>query len=197
MIDIKELKARPIYGYLKWLTLAQAAAFQGWTALYTNFAVEAARVSGPENGIIQSIREVPGLLTIGVVALLLYFKEATLSSASIVLCGIGVAATGWFPSFSGLIFWTLVLSFGFHYFEAINQSLTLRHFELIEAPLVISRLRAFTALGSLAMGLAIVAFSGLDYRILFGLAGAVAIVAGAWSIFRRPSEANLPPQRRG
>ncbi|MDR1394982.1 MAG: MFS transporter [Deltaproteobacteria bacterium] len=197
MPDISQLKARPIYAYLKYLTLAQAAAFLGWTALYTNFAVGAAGLNGQENGIVQSIREVPGLLSIGVVALLLIFRESTLSSLSILVCGLGVAAAGWFPTFEGQIVWTLVMSFGFHYFEAINQSLTLQYFSIIEAPLIISRLRSFTALGSLTMGLIISIFSGLDFRILFGLAGSAAVIAGLWSFFNRPDPSGLPPQRRG
>jgi hypothetical protein len=197
VINLKELKARPIYGYLKWLTLAQAAAFQGWNALYTNFAVEVAHISGRENGVIQSIREAPGLLGLGVVALLLLFKETTLSSLAILVCGLGVIGAGWFPTFHGQIFWTLALSFGFHYFEAVNQSLTLQHFKLHEAPLIISRLRSFTALGSMFMGLTILLFSHLDYRILFGIAGSMAAVVGIWSFFHQPSSSNLPPQRRG
>jgi hypothetical protein len=195
--DIKTLKARPIYAYLKFLTLAQAAAFLGWTALYTNFAVDVAGLNGQENGIVQSIRELPGLLSIGVVVLLMLFRESTLSSFSILICGLGVAASGWFPSFHGLIFWTLIMSFGFHYFEAINQSLTLQYFDLTEAPLIISRLRSFTALGSLIMGILIMIFSNLDFRILFGLAGSMAIVASIWSIFNRPDNSGLPPQKRG
>ena len=33
-----------------------------WTLLYTNFAVESAHLSAADNGLVQSVREVPGLL---------------------------------------------------------------------------------------------------------------------------------------
>ncbi|MDR0548250.1 MAG: MFS transporter [Deltaproteobacteria bacterium] len=197
MIDLLELKSRPIYKYLKYLTLGQAAAFQGYNALYVNFAVEVARLNGQENGIVQSFKEAPGLLSIGVVFLLFFLRETTLTSLAILICGVGVAVMGWFPSFYGIIILTLVMSFGFHYFESVNQSLTLQYFKLIEAPLIISRLRAFTALGSLSMGLMILILAGLDFRILFGLAGSLAIMAAIWSFFNRPTPANLPPQKRG
>jgi predicted MFS family arabinose efflux permease len=92
----------------------------------------------------------------------------------------------------------LILSFGFHYYEAINQSLTLQYFDHSEAPIVISRLRSVTAQGSFAMGLAIVLLAGrLDYRVLFGAAGSVAIIAGIWALFHMPDRAGLPIQRRG
>ena len=198
MTSFAVLRKRPIYVYLMVLAFAQAAAFLGWNALYTNFAVEIAHLNGQQNGIVQSIRELPGLLSIGAIALLLVMSENTLCSLAVLVCGVGVMATGWFPTLWGQIAWTLTLSFGFHYFEAINQSLTLQYFDYTEAPVVISRLRAVTAQGSFAMGVVIVLLAGrLDYRVLFGLAGSVAVVAAFWSFFNRPDRSGLPVQRRG
>ena len=198
MASYQEIKSRPIYKYLMILTFAQAAAFLGWSALYTNFAVEVAGLSGQQNGVVQSIREVPGLLSVVVIALLLMMRETTLTSAAIFLCGVGVICTGWFPTFEGQIVWTFVLSCGFHWFEATNQSLTLQYFNATEAPLAISRLRSVTALGSFVMGLVILLLAGrLDYRWFFGLAGSVAVIAGVWSFFNRPPGTGLPPQQRG
>ncbi len=194
----REIKARPVYLYLMVLTFAQAASFLGWNALYTNFAVEMAGLNGQRNGVVQAVRELPGLLSVGVIVILWFMKETTLTSTAIFVCGLGVFITGWFPTFEGQILWTFVLSCGFHWFEATNQSLTLQHFSVIEAPLAIGRLRAVTAMGSFLMGLVILLLAGrLDYRWLFGLAGAVAIVASVWSFFHRPSNAGLPAQKRG
>ncbi|MDR2891558.1 MAG: hypothetical protein LBV80_00500, partial [Deltaproteobacteria bacterium] len=104
--------SRPMLLYLTVLTFAQAAAFQGWNALYTNFAVEMAHFTGEQNGIVQSVREIPGLLSVGVILLLCLMREVTLTSFCIVLCGVGVICTGWFPTLEGQLFWTLLLSFG-------------------------------------------------------------------------------------
>lgn len=198
MSSVQELKARPIYRYLSVLTFAQAASFLGWNALYTNFAVEAAGFNGQENGVVQAVREVPGLLSIGVIAVLLVMREITLTSFTILVCGLGVMGAGWFPTLEGQIFWTLALSFGFHFFEATNQSLTLQYFNTHEAPLVISRLRSMTAAGSFLMGLVIVALAGrADYRLLFGLAGAVAVISALWSFFNRPPSSGLTAQKKG
>ena len=180
------------------LTFAQAAAFLGWNALYTNFAVEVAGLDGRQNGIVQSIRELPGLLSVTVIVLLLMLRETTLTSLAVVLCGVGVIITGWFPTFEGQMLWTFILSCGFHWYEATNQSLTLQYFSVPEAPIAISRLRAVTAMGSFFMGLVILLLAGrLDYRWLFGLAGSVAVLAGVWSFFNRPSSQGLEVQRRG
>ncbi|MDR3204767.1 MAG: MFS transporter [Deltaproteobacteria bacterium] len=198
MPSIVELKKRPIYAYLMVLTFGQAASFLGWNAIYTNFAVEVAHLTGQQNGIIQSFRELPGLLSVGVIGLLLIFKENTVCSLSVLLCGLGVVCAGWFPTFWGQLWFTFALSLGFHYFEAVNQSLTLQHFELTEAPLVISQLRSVTAKGSLTMGLIIVLLSGtLDWRFLFGLAGSTALAAGIWSFWHKPDNSLLVVQRKG
>jgi hypothetical protein len=193
-----EIRKRPIYVYLMVLTFAQAAAFLGWNAIYTNFAVEIAHLDGQQNGIVQSVRELPGLLSVGAIALLLVMSENTLCSLAVLVCGLGVMATGWFPTMWGQIVWTFTLSFGFHYYEAINQSLTLQYFDHLEAPVVISRLRAVTASGSFIMGVAIVLMAGrFDYRLLFAVAGSVAVFAAGWSFFHRPDRSGLPVQRRG
>jgi Arabinose efflux permease len=187
-----------MYVYLMVLTFAQASAFLGWNTLYTNFAVEMAHLTGEQNGIVHSVRELPGLLSIGVILLLYLMREVTLTSFSILVCGIGVIATGFFPSFEGLMLWTFILSTGFHYFEATNQSLTLQYFSVTEAPLIISRLRSITALGSFLMGGVILVLADkLDFRWLFGIVGSIALCAGIWAIFQRPERAGLPKQRKG
>ena len=190
---------RPMYRYLTVLTFAQAASFLGWHSVYTNFAVEVAGLNGQQNGIVQSVREVPGLLSVGVVFLLFYLKEITLTSLTIIVCGVGVILSGFFPSFNGLIICTLLLSFGFHYFEATNQSLTLQYFSTLEAPLIIGRLRAMTALGSFIMGglILLMAWLSVDYIVMFSVAGSVALAAGVWSFFQKPEMKGLPVQRRG
>jgi hypothetical protein len=65
----------------------------------------------------------------------LVVKEHRLSALAIVVLGLGMALTGLLPSFSGLIFTTLIMSFGFHYFDTTCDSLTLQHFgELYHQP---------------------------------------------------------------
>ena len=155
-------------------------------------------MNGEQNGIVHSVRELPGLLSVGVIVLLLFMREVTLTSLAILTCGIGVIASGFFPSFEGLLVWTFILSMGFHYFEATNQSLALQYFSIQDAPLIIGRLRSVTGAGSFIMGSIILFLSGyLDYRWLFAIAGSVAIVVGIWALFQRPEAAGISRQRRG
>ena len=125
-----------MYLYLAVLTIASTIGLQTWTMLFNNFAVEIACLDGDRIGILQSIREIPGFLALLAVFVIRYIKEHRLSVLSILLLGIGLAITGMFPSFAGLTFTTLVMSFGFHYYETTNMSLTLQHFKKEESPWV-------------------------------------------------------------
>lgn len=100
--------------------------FSVWMVLLNNFVVEKAAFTGKEIGILQSLREVPGFLAFTAVYLLLFIKEQKLALLSLAVTASGVAITGFFPSAFGLYITTIIMSVGFHYFETVNQSLTLQ-----------------------------------------------------------------------
>ncbi|MEE8415140.1 MAG: MFS transporter, partial [Desulfobacterales bacterium] len=120
----KQIIQNPMYRYLMVLTISATVGLQGWRTLFNNFAVEIAALDGHHIGMIQSIREIPGLLTFLVIFIIIFISEHLLSALSIFFLGLGVAITGLFPSYLGLLMTTMVMSFGFHYFETTNQSLT-------------------------------------------------------------------------
>ena len=74
------------------MSVAMPVAFNAWSALLNNFAIEAAAFTGREIGILQSLREIPGFLAFGVVFLLLLFREQTLAYIALLLLGLGTSA---------------------------------------------------------------------------------------------------------
>ncbi|MDD6088330.1 MAG: MFS transporter [Desulfovibrionaceae bacterium] len=185
------------YLFLVLLTFGTTMSFQGWTLLYTNFAVEVAGLSAAQNGVVQSLREIPGLLGLLIIPLLCLFREHTLAVAATLATGIGTAIAGLFPSYGMVILTTLCMSFGFHYYEAINQSLQLQYFDLRTTPLVIGKLRGLAAGGSLLAACLVFFLSGLlPYWVLFALIGGICIAAACVGWFMRPSEQGLPAQRK-
>ncbi len=100
--------------------------FSVWMVLLNNFVIEKAQFTGIEIGILQSLREIPGFLAFTVIYVLLFIKEQRLAIISLAITAIGVAVTGFFPSVFGLYITTIIMSVGFHYFETVNQSLTLQ-----------------------------------------------------------------------
>ena len=189
---------RRVYLFLLVLTVAAAVGLQGWRTLINNFAVEAAGVDGLGMGVVQSVREIPGFLALLVVYLLLVIREHKLAALSVLVCGIGVALTGLFPSVWGLACTTLLMSFGFHYFETCNQSMTLQHFDTSTAPVVLGRLRGASSIGNLFIGGVIFLAAGtMSYPALFGVVGVVVIVAGAALLLFDPKARPRTVQKKG
>jgi Major Facilitator Superfamily. len=165
--------------------------------MYTNYAVEMVGVTGEQTGIIHAMREVPGLLSIGVILLLLVLKEHTLLTLSVICTGIFTLITGFFPSFRGVLLTAMCMSFGYHYYEACTQSLALQYFNTRETPLVMGKLRAATAAGSLFIGILIFFLSSfLPYTVLFAVAGIIAMAGGIWGLSQKPASSSVPVQRK-
>jgi len=122
------------------LSIAMPLSFSTWMALLNNFAIERAAFTGVEIGILQSLREIPGFLSFGVVFLLLVIREQALALIALTLLGVGTAVTGFFPSEMGLYITTVVMSIGFHYFETLRQSLALQWLDVDRAPVVLGRM---------------------------------------------------------
>ena len=158
-------------------------AFNVWSALLNNFVIEVADFDGSDIGLLHTIREIPGFLAVGVILLFYLFKEQTLGLISLATLGIATAVTAYFPSMSGLLVITLISSFGFHYFAAINQSLQLQWLPKDRAPQVLGWLMGAGSLTTLLAYLAIIVgwkkFE-LSFEFLYlssgGLTAAIAII---------------------
>ena len=131
------------------MSIAMPIAFNAWNALLNNFVIERAAFTGVEIGILQSLREIPGFIAFTTVFVLLVLKEQTFAVFSLALLGVGVAITGFFPTVYGLYFTTVMMSLGFHYFEAVKQSLALQWLSKEEAPQVFGKLISVAAITSL------------------------------------------------
>jgi predicted MFS family arabinose efflux permease len=141
---------------------------------------------------------VPGLLTALVIALLYLLREETLAAFAVLALGLGVLLTGIFPSYGGMLFTTLFLSTGFHFFEANNQSLILQAYDSRVTPLVMGRLRGLTAGGNLLAGALILGCSSfLGFPQMYLIVGGLALCAALYALFHRPDCSNLPKQRAG
>lgn len=181
------MKNNPIYSYLMVLIIVASAGLQGWMALITNFAKEVVGVDGFQMGLTQSVREIPGFLTFLVVYLLMVFKEHRLSAWSIVLMGIGIGITGFFTTLTGILFTTMVMSTGFHYFETTSKSLIAQHFSKLDAPVVFARLRGFGALANIVVGASVwgLAFV-ISYKTIFIILGIITLCAGVYLLYKNP-----------
>ena len=133
------------------------------------------------------------------VFVLLVIREQTLGVLSLALLGFGVSLTGFFPTVYGLYFTTVLMSVGFHYLEAVKQSLALQWLSRDEAPRVLGKLISVGAITSLVTYGALwtsLEVLGLDYAWNFLVAGGVCVglAVAMWIAFPRFGVA--VPQRK-
>ncbi|NQW36906.1 MAG: MFS transporter [Flavobacteriales bacterium] len=180
-------KQKPVYKYLIIAYVLAAIGFQGWRTLFNNFAVENVGITGFQIGTIQSVREIPGFLSFLVIYIIIFIKEQKLTALSLLALGIGVFLTGFFPSFSGLILTTFVMSLGFHYFQTATSSLVMQNFNTVNASIMFGKLRSVGALTNVAVGTVII---GLSYIIPieynFIIVGGLTILGSLYLYFNEP-----------
>jgi hypothetical protein len=192
-----DIKKDKMFRFLAVLTIASVAGLQTWRTLFNNFAVEVANLEGNEIGMIQSVREIPGFLALLAIFIFMVMREHRLSAFSIFIMGVGVAVTGVFPSYTGLIFTTLIMSFGFHYYETTNQSLTLQYFDQQVSPWVFGKLRSYAAATNIGIGIIIFSMTAvLSYLQIYLALGLLIIGVGIWGLFQNPTRLDIVPQRK-
>jgi len=188
---------KPMFRFLMVLTISSTVGLQAWMTLFNNFAVEQVGLTGSQVGVIQSVREIPGFLTLLAVFVMLIIKEHRLSALSILFLGVGLGLTGLFPSYAGLMTTTLIMSFGFHYYETTNQSLTLQYFDTWTSPWVFGKLRSIAAASSIGTGIFIYLVAAVfDFAESYLIIGGIITAAALWAFSQNPTDQNIIPQHK-
>ena len=156
------------------MAFAMPIAFATWSALLNNFVVEIAGFDGADIGWLHTVREIPGFLAVGVIAIILVVREQVLALISLLLLGLATALTAQFPTLGGLLVITLLSSIGFHYYETVNQSLQLQWIDKARAPQTLGWLLSIGSGATLlAYGLIVVTWRAYDlsYDLVYWVAG--------------------------
>jgi hypothetical protein len=170
--------------------------FSVWNALLNNFVVEYAQFDGSQIGMLHSIREIPGFLAFTAIFVLLILREQTFALLSLLTLSLAIAATGFFPSVVGIYLTTVLMSLGFHYFETINESLTLQFLPHQETAHFMGRALAVKAVGSLLAYSSIWLLMGqldLSFQTMYLLAGLAGLIMTVliWAFFPRFTQSTV------
>lgn len=179
------------------MAAAMPIAFATWSALLNNFVIEVASFTGREIGWLQSVREIPGFLAIGVIVLLWVLREQTLALLALGLLGAATAVTALFPQVGGMMLVTFLSSVGFHYFETVNQSLQLQWIDRARAPQTIGRIVAVGSGASLAAYAVLVLTwktFNLSYGLVYGVAGGTTLLLAIAAALLYPQFQSPHPQ---
>lgn len=187
---------RPI-ALLFLMALGMPIAFNTWSALLNNFVIEAAQFDGADIGLLHTVREIPGFLAVGVIAILLFMREQILGLVALALLGAATAVTAWFPSMGGILTITMLSSIGFHYFETVNQSLQLQWLKKEDAPRILGWLLAAGSTATLVAYLLIMALwntLSLSYSTVYMIGGGVTFAIAIFAMVAYPQFEAPNPQ---
>ncbi|MFH1699779.1 MAG: MFS transporter [Candidatus Zixiibacteriota bacterium] len=164
--------------------------FYAWRIMFNNFAVEVFDASPTDVGIIQAVREIPGLLAFGAGALAIYFTESKIASLALIAMGLGLLFCGFSPTLVVLGLATVMMSFGFHYFEPVNSSQLLALSDTNEVGKTQGRLLSNESMaGLLGAGLVLLMTLFISFRNSFIIFGSAVTLIGLYLVLA------LPPNR--
>jgi hypothetical protein len=190
---------RPI-GLLFVMAMAMPVAFATWSALLNNFVIEVAQFDGSDIGWLHSVREIPGFLAVGVIALLMFIREQVLGLVALVMLGAATAVTAQFPSMAGILTVTMLSSIGFHYYETVNQSLQLQWIDKKKAPQTLGWLLSAGSAATLVVYLLIVLTwdrFDLSFSLVYWLSGGFTALVAVFCLLAYPQfEAPHPQNKR-
>jgi len=143
------------------------------------------------------VREIPGFLAVGVIALIIFIREQVLGLVSLIMLGAATAVTAYFPSMGGILTLTMLSSIGFHYYETVNQSLQLQWLDKARAPQMIGWLMAAGSGATLvAYVLIILTWEAYDlsYAFVYLLSGGITVGLALFCLLAYPQFEAPHPQ---
>ncbi len=187
------------HNFLILISIIVPVAFSSWMALLNNFVVERAQFDGADIGLLQSVREIPGFLAFTVVFVLLFIREQRFMLLSLAMLTLGTALTGFYPTLTGLLMTTFLMSTGFHYFETLKQSLSLQWLSKEEAPEMLGKMISIGALASLITYGALwvcLELLKLDFYYVYLLFGGSGLLLVVWISLAFPQFKSETPQNK-
>lgn len=182
------------------MAMAMPIAFSTWSALLNNFVIEVAGFDGSDIGWLHTVREIPGFLAVGVIAIIMFMREQVLGLVALIMLGAATAVTAQFPQMGGILVVTMLSSIGFHYYETVNQSLQLQWIDKKRAPQMLGWiLSAGSAATFVVYFLIVISWErfGLSYSIVYWLSGGFTAVVAVICLFAYPQfEAPHPQIKR-
>ena len=179
------------------MAIAMPIALNTWFALLNNFVVEVAEFDGGDIGLLHTVREIPGFLAVGVIAVIMFVREQILGLVSLIMLGVASAITAQFPSLGGILVLTMLSSIGFHYYETVNQSLQLQWIPKDRAPQTLGWLIAAGSAATFVVYLIILVFwkpLGLTYNIVFMAGGLSTAAIAIFCLLAFPQFEGATPQ---
>lgn len=171
--------------------------FYAWQVMFNNFAVEVLSASPTDVGVIQAVREIPGLLSFGVGMLALRFTESKITAVFMAVLGLGMVLCGASPTILFLTVATFVMSLGFHYFYPANTAQLLALAKPGRIGQAQGRVSSYESIaGLIGAGLVLFLTLFLNFRDTFYIIGGLVLGIGVYLTLALPPNRGKSEQRK-
>ena len=167
------------FGWLVAASFAFGLGFGVYLTLFVNFVAQDLQIRPDQLGLLESIREIPGLLTIVLAAIVMTVAEPRVGAIALVLLGAGWINYFHLNSIEALIGFSLLASVGFHMWMPVANTLALRLSDPSVQGRRLGQIRSVQAVAQLVgIGLVGLLAGTTGLRPLFILSGAMIMVGG-------------------
>ncbi len=158
-------------------------------SVFNNFAVERIGLQPQHLGVLESIREVPGLLGVLIGGLLARFPDTRIAGLSLLLFGAGFVGYSQISTVPTLILCSFIWSVGFHTWYPLADGINLRMSDPHERGRRLGQVRSVGAVATLlGIGIVYLLAQPLGYPTVYAVAGVVG-AAGAIGLLGMDREA--------
>ncbi len=167
-----------------------------YRAVFANFAAQELGVEAGQYGLLEGIREVPGLLTMAFMGVAAVLPPSILAGVCILVTATGLALFSVAHNFLHLVLFTIVFSTGFHLLMPVQRSLVLGYSSEGVKGRRLGEMGSLTAFAVLlAMGVVAVSSSVVGIRTFFIL-GAIIAAAGTYFMFTLSRDEEVEVEHR-
>jgi MFS family permease len=130
-------------------------------------------------GALESIREIPGLLSALLLGSVLHFPENILASLFLMIFGFGIGGVSTANSWFQIVLWSIIWSVGFHSWSPLSSSMVLSLSKKEEKGKRLGEINSISAIASMLAMASVALFStffSIQYRSFFLIAGIISFI---------------------
>lgn len=124
--------------------------FAIYSSVFQNYLNDVVHATPWDLGRLESIREIPGLLTALTAGTLVALAEARVAALGLLIAGIGIGLTGATTTYTPLILMTVFWSIGFHLWAGMSSAITLTLAKGQEGGKHLGRISSISAVATMA-----------------------------------------------
>ncbi|MCW4041183.1 MAG: MFS transporter [Candidatus Bathyarchaeota archaeon] len=151
------------------------------SSISKNFFVNELHFDAFQIGTLESIREIPGLLSAFIMGSILQFPPSLLAGVFLLIFSVGIGGVSTVNSWIHVVPWLLIWSIGFHSWVPLSSSLTLSLSETAQEGKRLGQVNSVASIAAIIAMAAVTIFSSIvemPYRLFFVIAGSIALIGG-------------------